>query len=283
MESGLKKLLIIIAIVVLGTSIFSIVRFYKAKEKYKNQIEKLEVALKDWATEYSSFLPQKKGDTITIPLHTLKQSGYIEERFVNPKTKMKFSNQLLMKIVKNEKGYQYEVLDNSNVIKDYDGTNKRAPMIILKGNETEYAELNEEYKDAGYEAITVDGKKPDEVKIEVRSNGKALFSIDTSKLNTYQITYHVSYAKEESVVTRTVVVRDQKKPTIEMDRLTIKVKDVKNYNLMKGVKVEDNSRSNLKTEIEGALAAIPGRYVLVYRVSDQSGNTREKKRVVRVE
>lgn len=283
MESGLKKLLIIIAIIILGTSIFSIVRFYRSKEKYKNQIEKLEIALEAWGAEYESFLPTKKGDSIIVPLRTLKQSGYIEERFVNPKTKMQFSNQLLTKIVKKEKGYQYEVLDHYDTIKDYDETNKIAPMIILNGNETEYAELNEDYEDAGYKAITIDGKNPDEVKIEIRSNGRALFSIDTSKLNTYQIIYHVFYAKEESTITRTVIVRDQKKPTIEMDRLTIKAKEAKNYDLMKGVKIEDNSKTALKTEIEGSLAAIPGRYILVYRVSDQSGNTREKKRIVRVE
>lgn len=284
MESGLKKLLIIIGVIIVATTIFTLIRSHRAKEKYREQIKKLEIALKSWGDEYQQLLPKNKGDVITVPLRTLKQSGYIENRFVNPKERSKFSNQLLMRIEKTDRGYTYQVLDqDKTMIKDYDDINKKAPMIILNGKETEYAELNTPYEDLGYQAITLDGKMADEVKLEVRSNGKPVSSVDTSKLATYQITYQVSYAKEDSTITRTVIVRDSQKPSIEMERVTLKVDEVKNYSLLNDVIIKDNSEAPLKVEIEGSLAAIPGRYVLTYKVYDQSNNKREKKRIIRVE
>ena len=284
MESGLKRLLIIIGVIVVATTIFSIFRSYNAKKKYKGRVEELKVALEKWGKEYKDFLPTSKGDVITISLNTLKQAGYIESRFVNPKTKMNFSNQLLMQIEKTADGYQYQVFDNDdNMLKDYDDIRTQAPMIILKGKSVEYAELNRPYEDLGYAAITVQGKEADENKLEIVSDGKAVPRIDTSKLGNYQLTYYASYAKEESWITRTVIVVDSEKPEIVTERLTIKPEEVQNINLMNGVMIRDNSNEDLKIEIEGSLAAIPGRYDLTYRATDPSGNVAEKKRVVRVE
>lgn len=284
MESGLKRLLIIIGVIVVATTIFTIIRSHRAKEKYHEQIKKLETALQLWGDDYQHLLPKKKGDVITVPLRTLKQSNYIENRFVNPKERSIFSNQLLMRIEKKEQGYTYQVLDqDKTMVKDYDDVNKKAPMIILNGKETEYAELNTPYEDLGYQAITLDGKMADDTKLEIWSDGKPVSSVDTSKLATYQITYRVSYAKEDSTITRNVIVRDTQKPSIEMDRVTLKVDEVKDYSLLNDVIIKDNSDAPLKIEISGSLAAIPGRYVLTYKVRDQSNNIREKKRIVRVE
>lgn len=284
MESGLKRLLIIIGIMILGATIFTLVRGCGSKKKYQEKIEMLETALEKWEKEYQQFLPTKKGETIIVPLRTLKQAGFIEEKFVNPKDRMNFSNQLLMQIEKTDKGYQYTVFDkDENMIKDYETVNKKAPMVIMKGEKITHAELNYPYEDAGYEAITLNGKKPDESKIEITTEGKNVAYIDTSKARTYQLTYHISYAKEESTISRIVVVKDLEKPSIKMERLTLKTNEVKNVNLMNGVVVTDNANEELKVQIEGDLAAIPGRYVLTYRVKDSAGNQTEKKRVVRVE
>lgn len=284
MGSGLKKLLITIVIIVVLTTIFSIVQHYHAQKKYKEQIEKLQIALKLWVEKNQELLPKKSGEAIVVPLRTLKQSGLIETRFVNPKERMNFSNQLLMKIEKKGKNYQYKILDqDENMIKDYDDINKKAPMIILKGSEVTYAELNHDYEDAGYEAITLDGKKEDEVKIEITTNGKAVSKVDTSKLGTYQFTYHVSYAKEKSSITRIVVVKDTEKPTIEMERLILEPQQVKSANLLEDITIKDNSNDPLNIEVIGSLSAYPGRYVLTYKVTDASGNFTEKKRIVRVE
>lgn len=284
MESGLKRLLIIIGVIVVATTVFSIFRSYNAKKKYKGRIEDLKVALEKWGAEYQEFLPTEKGDTIIVPLRTLKQAGYIDSKFTNPKEKMNFSNQLLMQIEKKEKGYEYTIFDqDKDMVKDYEEVKKQAPMIVMKGKMIEHAELNYPYEDPGYEAITIEGKKPDESKVEIRLEGKVVSRIDTSKARTYQLTYHVSYAEEESTVTRIVIVSDKEKPVIQTDRLTIKPEDAKNINLMNGVMATDNSNEDLKVEIEGSLSSIPGRYVLTYRAIDPSGNVAEKKRVVRVE
>ncbi len=284
MDQGLKKLLITIGVIVVGTTIFSLIRGYKAKQKYKSQIRNLEIALEKWGAEYQKFLPNEKGKVITVPLRTLKQAGYIDSKFVNPKDKMNFSNQLLMQIEKTDTGYAYNVLDqDKDMIKDYDEVRNQAPMVILNGKSVEYAELNHPYKDAGYEAITKEGKKEDERKLQITADGKPVSQVDTSKLRTYKLTYHVSYAKAESVITRTIIVVDREKPKIVTDRLTVKPEEAKNVNLMDGVTITDNSNEELKVEIEGLLSAIPGRYVLTYRAIDPSGNVAEKKRVVRVE
>ncbi|MCI9233777.1 MAG: DUF5011 domain-containing protein [Bacilli bacterium] len=284
MESGLKRLLIMIGVIIVATTIFSIVRSYRAKKKYNEQIKNLEIALEKWGAEYHEFLPDEKGESIVISLRTLKQAGYIDSKFVNPKEKMNFSNQLLMEIKKTDKGYQYTIFDkDKNMVEDYEEVKKQAPMIIMKGKHVEHAELNRLYEELGYDAITIEGKKPDEMKVEIVTEGKAVAHIDTSKARTYQLTYHVSYAKEESTITRIVIVSDKEKPTISMERLTVKPEEARNVNLMNGVVVSDNSNQDLTVEIEGALSSIPGRYVLTYRVIDPSSNVVEKKRVVRVE
>lgn len=284
MNSGLKKLLYLIGALIIGATIFTFVRIHKAKEKYKEQINKLEVVLKEWGEEYPDLMPQKKGESITIPLRTLKQAGLIKDNFKNPKKGGKFSNQLLMEIKKTEKGYEYQILDeDQNMIADYDDLNKEAPMVILNGNHIEYTELNTPYEELGYKAITINGKKEDEVKIEMKENDKPVSKIDTSKLATYQVTYHISYAKESSDVTRTVIVRDTKKPEIKMERLFVKKEEVKELDLLKDVEITDNSKKELKIKIIGGLSAVPGRYVLTYQAIDKSGNICEKKRIVRVE
>lgn len=284
MESGLKRLLVIIGVIVVATTIFSFFRSYNAKKKYKGRIEELKVALERWGAEYQEFLPTEKGETIIVPLRTLKQAGYIDSKFTNPKEKMNFSNQLLMQIEKKDKGFEYTVFDqDKDMVKDYEETKKQAPMVVMKGKVKEHAELNRPYEDPGYEAITIEGKKPDDIKIEIKTDGKTVARIDTRKARTYQLTYRVFYAEEESSITRFVVVSDKEKPVIETDRLTIKPEETKNVNLMNGVMISDNSNEDLKVEIEGSLSSIPGRYVLTYRAIDPSGNVAEKKRVVRVE
>ena len=120
MESGLKRLLIVIGIIVVATTIFSVVRSYNAKKKYRAKIEELKVALEKWGTEYQQFLPTKKGETIVVPLRTLKQAGYIDSKFINPREKMNFSNQLLMQIEKKDKGYEYIIFDQDEKASSYD-------------------------------------------------------------------------------------------------------------------------------------------------------------------
>jgi len=284
MDDGFKKLLITIGVFIVIALFFTLIRFVKSNDKYKNQIKKIENALKEWGEEYEEFLPQKTGEVITVPLQVLKQSGYIEEGFKNTKTKEKFSNQMLMKITKVKKEYQYEVFDeDENMIKEYDDINKKAPMVVLKGEKVEYAELNKEYEDLGYIAITVDGKKADEVKISIEKDGKAVSRIDTSSAGTYKVTYRTSYAKEDSSITRIVVVRDTEKPEVEMEKLIITLEDVDTLDLMDGVTMKDNSNEELQVKTIGEVKKEIGKYIITYQVSDSSGNMTEKKRVIRVE
>ncbi len=284
MENGLKKLLILIGIIVFAATIFTAVRIHKTNQKYKEQIKKIETALQSWSKEYTNLLPEQEGEMITVPLRTLKQSGYIDENFKNPKTRRRFSNQLLMTIEKKKTNYQFKILDkDKNLIEDYDDINKSAPMVVLKGKNLEYAELNRSYKDKGYKAITADGKEADEVEIEIKKEEKVVSKIDTSKQTTYKLTYRISFAKEDSVITRMIEVKDTEKPKIKMEKLILKIDEVKNFDLMKGVTLEDNSNGKLEVKIKGELASFEGRYVLTYYVTDESSNKSEKKRIVRVE
>lgn len=282
MEKGLKKLLIMIGFIFLGTVLFTCYRNTKSNTKYEDQIVHLQSMLKEWGEKNPSFLPPLN-QSITIPLRTLKQSDLIEEDFTDPKTRRKFSNQLLMQIKKGKKGYEYEVLESYEyMIEDYDDVKKNAPMVVLKGEALEYAELNTKYIDPGFMAITKEGKKEDESHIIITCDEKEVSFLDTSKLATYQITYQVLYAKEKSEVTRTVIVRDTEKPNIEMDRLIVTPDEVQDLNLLKDVKITDNSNGNLSIKTIGTLSSIPGKYVITYQVMDASMNMREKKRVIRV-
>ena len=80
-----------------------------------------------------------------------------------------------------------------------------------------------------------------------------------------------------------IEVKDTEKPKIKMEKLILKIDEVKNFDLMKGVTLEDNSNGKLEVKIKGELASFEGRYVLTYYVTDESSNKSEKKRIVRVE
>lgn len=282
MESGLKKLMIMIGIILMSAIIFTLSRHFKSKDKYQAQIDKIETALKSWSEEYHDLLPAK--GTITIPIATLKQSGYLDD-LNNPKTHQHFSNQLLTTITKEKKQYVYKVLDkDSNMVEDYNEVNKKAPMIWLNGKSLEYIELGYPYRENGVVALTTDRKEADEMKTTIKENEKSVSSVDTSKVGTYQITYQASYAKESSSISRIIVVRDTEAPKVKkLERLIITPEQVKELDLLEDVKVEDNSGEKVKTKIIGSLSNIPGKYILTYEFSDSSGNKIEKKRVVRVE
>jgi len=281
MDKNFKRLLIIIGIILLIATIYTLIKIFKEKNNYENQIEKIEISLKEWGKQYSNYLP-KKEETITITLGNLKQSGYIKSNLKNPNTKEKFSNYLLMTITKKNKEYIYDVLEES-VMEDYNEINEKAPMIILKGNYIEYVELGHPYEEKGYYAFTKDGKEADEFESTIEYEGRNVSYINTNKLGTYNVTYRASYAKEFSTAYRKIIVRDTEKPVVTMNKVILKPEEVKSLDLMKGVKITDNSGSDCKVEIIGTVSPDIGKYILTYQVTDPSGNVAEKKRVVRVE
>lgn len=281
MDKTFKKLLIVIGVILLVASIYTLIRFIGGKNKYENQIEKIENALKEWGEKYNDYLP-KKGEIITVSLGSLKQSGYIKSNFRNSKTKEKFSNNLLMTITKEKKEYSYNILEE-DVVNDYNEVNEKAPMIILKGTYIEYVELGQPYEEKGYYAVTKDGKEADEFESTIEYNGRNVSYINTNKLGTYNITYRASYAKESTLAYRKVIVRDTEKPIIKMDKLIVKPEEVKTLDLMSGVKITDNSGSDCEVEIIGTVSPNVGKYILTYQATDSSGNVATKKRIVRVE
>ena len=81
----------------------------KQKERiYKSNIETIKDALKNWANENISFLPES-GEELNIALEDLKDEGLIDRNFKNPKTKKCYANSNTFKIKNVNDVYIYEV------------------------------------------------------------------------------------------------------------------------------------------------------------------------------
>lgn len=80
-------------------------------DSYEKQIESIELAAKNWASDHGYDLPTTEGDSIRVNLINLKEGGYLDLNIKNPQTGEKFSDDLEVKITRVGKNYTYEVLD----------------------------------------------------------------------------------------------------------------------------------------------------------------------------
>ncbi len=81
----------------------------KNKERvYTQNIETTKDALRNWANENTTLLPED-GETRILTLQTLKEEGLIDTKFKNPKTKKCYSNSSVLKIKNVSDAYTYEV------------------------------------------------------------------------------------------------------------------------------------------------------------------------------
>lgn len=82
---------------------------------YKNQIQNIKSAMKNWATVNMKDLPDTDGDSVSLILGDLKQGGFLDEKFINPKTDMCFGNETELIITKYQNNYLFEVDELSNI------------------------------------------------------------------------------------------------------------------------------------------------------------------------
>ena len=149
--------------------------------------------------------------------------------------------------------------------------------LRLNGNYVTYLNIGDEYKEKG--ATTTTNKK---INISYYKNNRRVIKIDTNNLATYNVKYSIDTGNKQRTITRTVIVRDNKKPLITFKETTIiTTNEVKTYKLASDVIAIDNS-GNVKLSYDGTLKQKPGNYIITYKAIDASGNQTSKKRLIKV-
>lgn len=125
-----------------------------SKEKvYNTQINNIALAAKNWAIDYMDELGEIMDDdgekSVAINLGQLKIESYIDQNIKNPKTNVKFSDNLMIQINYINKDFTVVVLDNADVTDINNIYSANAPYIVLVGNAYSTVELNSTYQDPG--------------------------------------------------------------------------------------------------------------------------------------
>lgn len=276
-----KQFAIFIVFIIIVLFIFYVYRGHSKNEDYQEKMDIIVDATMEWLSDHQFIIGDETH--MTINLYLLKQDGYIENNFKNPNTKMRFSNYLMISIVKKKDDYEISVLDDLKMLdKHYDDVDMDAPRILLRGDYSLYTEINKEFKDPGVIAYNSEGGNVYGVDVLVKNDNVAIPSVDVSKIDTYDVQYTAEYAKNYGSIHRNVIVHDTKVPKIDAPKLIITLDQVDHLDLMTGVTVTDNSNQTVDVSIEGSVSKKVGKYLIVYKAVDLSGNEKTKKRIVRV-
>ncbi|MDD2377575.1 MAG: DUF5011 domain-containing protein [Bacilli bacterium] len=169
---------------------------------YDIQIKTIEASLKDWKADNLLNIPKYHNNTLTITLYQLKQAGKIDADLVNPKTNQSFPDDMLLKIKKVGKIFEYEVVTDSG--SNYDVfDNDKAPKIELIGEELVYVTAGNDYVELGVTATYANGEAIEGVSIEISGSGTY---IDTTKSGEYTVKYSVTDNNLTASIIRTVIV-----------------------------------------------------------------------------
>lgn len=276
-----KQFAILIGVILFVLLVFQLYRNKSNRDDYQSQLNVIIDATEQWLDDHHSIVGDETN--MTISLYLLKQDGYIENDFKNPNTRMRFSNDLMISIVMKKDQYQISVLDDVEASHgSYDDVDVAAPRILLRGDSVLYTEINKEFDDPGVIAYNSENGNVYGIETSVTKEDIPLRGVDITQLNTYDVQYTAEYAKIYSSIHRTVIVRDTKAPKIEAPKLIITLDQVDGLDLMTGVTVTDNSNEEIDVEFEGSVSKEIGKYLIVYKAVDSSGNEATKKRVVRV-
>ena len=134
------------------------------------------------------------------------------------------------------------------------------PQIKLKGEKNVVINYKEKYTEKGYNASHIG----EDISKAVKVSGK----VDSEKLGTYTITYEVSDGIFKDKVTRKVIVKDKKKPkmNITSDDLYICPGDDV---VPEKVKATDNYDGDISNKVKNRIEEDK----ITYSVTDTSGNT----------
>ena len=159
-------------------------------------------------------------------------------------------------------------------------TDQTPPVIILQGNSTVSVEVFNSYTELG--AIATD-----EYDGDLSSSIIIAGTVDTSILGVYSIEYSVTDSHGNTAsVTRTVVVIDSTPPVVNLNGATTIYLELGSTYTELGATATDNYDGDITSSIiiSGTVdTSNVGTYILLYNVSDSSGNTAETSRSVVVE
>lgn len=246
-------------------------------QAYEMQIKDIEKAASSFALKNATLMPIQEGESLTLFLRDLKRVGLIDRDLKNSKTKKRFPEDMEIVVTRVGQKYQYQVLDHTgSIIKD---TDMSEPTLLLKGLSFEYVEVNTPYVDKGITVLDKSGNIVSHDKILVTPT-----NIHTSVLHKeYIITYKVTLDGKTYSVTRKVKVRDTTPPEITIPHNTTMAPTTANFDTMEGVSATDNSGERITVTASGSIVTtVPGVYVITYKASDSSGNTRTKKRTITI-
>lgn len=299
---GVLAILAIIFVIVVP-SVNSVLS--KSKETiYQQQINKILTAAYDFSLKNIDYLPDYNNKSY-LTLGQLKSEGLIDINIKNPNTNEIFSDNLVISI--NNVGSTYKYSNKNSKLKGvylytleienlnkYDST--LIPKITLKVNEEELKpnsngnyikslNLNESFTDVSYSAISHDGKDlTNKVSKIITFNNKSVDSVNSSNAGIYKIYYSVVDEDGYSnALIFNIIIADKIPPKIIFPEKTILNKDITNYDLLEGVKCEDNSGFcdlTYSTELD---YSIVGSQIIEYTAKDPSGNTVISKRVIEIE
>ena len=241
----------------------------KSKEKvYKASKDNILFGLKNWASENKNLLPEKNKDYIVITIGELKQEGFLDFEFRNPKTQKCYSNSVELLITKNDKAYDYSFYSDLYDGKETDcGTIAYEPFIYLKGKNPIHIDQYEEYVEPGYTAKNESG-------VDITSSVVVTNNINNTEFGNYVVKYTITNNGISKTKKRTVIVDDKEKPVITGPSTTVIDNSVDNYDILDGMEVTDNSGETINLETVGNLSlGLNGTYYITYFATDSAGNT----------
>lgn len=293
----LVELLAVIIILGIISTIISIA-ISDVLNNSKNTINNIQIndilsSAYDYSLKKLKLLPDE-GETNYILLNELKKYGFIENNITDAKTKKEFSNDLVISI--RNVGINYKNTDkmarlNGRYLYKIESITEedKKPKIIFEGYESVPVIIKLNIKD-DFEKLDVSAKSFDgddltkKIIKNITFNSNNIDKIDTSKIGIYYIDYCVVDKIGNSTCERiNITIIDEEEPELTIpDSVTIST-SVSSYNLMDGVKCEDNS-GICEIEIEEDIKyGEPGKYIVYYKAYDPSGKTVTKKRVITIE
>ncbi len=182
------------------------------QKTYEAQVDNIKDAAKQWSTNNPEHLPNDIGSTTVVELRTLKQTGYINMKILNPLTKAYFYDNTYVVITKRYNNYTYDVTvtdtpdENDQV---YSASYELLPVISLNGVlPTTTIERSSSYTIAQSDiTATATGTKTiDHIDIDISKNGLKVTSIDTSSEATYIVTYKAYDSDNLSAIIQRIII-----------------------------------------------------------------------------
>lgn len=315
---------VVVILSVLAIVIYPVItgNINKAKEElYQVNVDEIETAARSWLDQYSGSLPE---DSFVIYLSDLKSAGLIDKDITNPKTNNKFADDMEIEIVYDEETDSYKVIVHPDTGTEYEDVEDKKPFILIKNFKVEYVEIGKDpyvlkYDSEDIEAIYNDGSAVDPKDIIIRyvtykkntdGNYELVGDADGEMVDTegskdlaindfyrYDVIYEVIHNGVTTRAKRQIIVRDTTPPDLQIPVNQVISRYEKNYNIMQGVSVSDNSCEGLSDSEKNTCnnkiytsmktygnvtPGIIGEYNVTYIAKDSSGNEARKTRTVTV-